>query len=629
MLRRRLRSPRLEAPYGHRGGGPGTRSRKPLVVAALLLALAAPAPSALAAFRGPPATGATPAGAPLVLISGGRTFDWTALAAVARWGAPASSHNLGGAARKHRGRALRRHNHRSAGGRAHRRTPAARRGHGHSLTSHRRGHARHLGARHHPARGRHLGRARKLGQRGHLRRVRHPSGRRRVLKRHPHHRKRTLATLVRGSAPVAVPAATATLQQSPVEPPPPPNEMAVGVDAGGWGPSAFSDIAGAVKTVRLNANFATDSEVGGAAAAGVRVGSWLFGTGGTIGSINPAAMAAEIVAVFKRYGKGGTFWAGKTDLGSTAVELLNEPGNPYFWSDATNYAAYAALSRVVHAALEASFAPANRPKLLLSYDGGFAGSEYGRAIFAAGAVADGVTVHPYGGKSNPAGSAEGHRERAVQAHSETGLPVYVTEIGWPTASGQPPTGDSLQWTEQQQAENIKKFITWADETKYVAMVVIFNYVDYGSNDWYGIERKDRSHKLSYSALAEASTHAAPVLPAAETPVVTPPSTTVTAPSTAGTPAAGPSGAQPATGPPPVAPPLTAVMELGRGAPGGVLLEEGPASESQPSSAGPASPGTGQNAVRGSRPVGVPHRRSHRHRAAARHLRVKRWNLWMG
>jgi hypothetical protein len=279
--------------------------------------------------------------------------------------------------------------------------------------------------------------------------------------------------------------------------------MTVAVDAGGWGSGAFADIAGAVRAVRLNARFATDSEVGGAAAAGVRVGSWLFGTGGSIGSINPAGMAAEIVAVFKRYGRGGTFWAGRPDLGSTAVELLNEPGNPYFWSDAGNFAGYVALSRVVHAALEANFAPANRPKLLLSYDGGFAGSEYGRAIFAAGAVADGVTVHPYGGKSNPEQSALGNRPRVEQAHAGTGLPVYVTEIGWPTAVGQSPTGDSLQWSEAQQAENITRFIRWSRETKYVAMVVIFNYVDYGTNDYYGIERKDRTHKLSYTALPNA------------------------------------------------------------------------------------------------------------------------------
>jgi hypothetical protein len=236
----------------------------------------------------------------------------------------------------------------------------------------------------------------------------------------------------------------------------------------------------------------------------VRVASWVFGTGGSIAAINPVALAAEIVGVFKRYGRGGSFWAGRPDLGGTAVELLNEPGNPYFWSDASDFAAYAALSRVVHAALEANFAPVNRPKLLLSYDGGYGGSEYGRAIFAAGAVADGVTVHPYGGKTNAGTSAEGHRDRAVQAHAETGLPVYITEIGWPTAVGQPATGDSLQWTEAQQAENIRNFIAWARETKYVAMVVIFNYVDYGSNDYYGIERKDRSHKTSYTTLHEIS-----------------------------------------------------------------------------------------------------------------------------
>jgi hypothetical protein len=316
------------------------------------------------------------------------------------------------------------------------------------------------------------------------------------------HRRPAAPTIIRALSPVALPATTSSPQPAVAAQPAPASGMVVALDAGGWGPNAFTDIAGAVRAVRMESRFASDSEVGGAAAAGVRVGSWLFGGGGSIGAINPAAIAGEIVSVFKRYGKGGTFWAGRTDLGATDAELLNEPGNPYFWSDSTNYAAYANLSRVVHAALEANFPPAIRPKLLLSYDGGFGGDEYGRAIFAAGAVADGVTVHPYGGKSNPAISALGHRERATQAHAETGLPVYVTEIGWPTAVGQSPTGDSLQWTEQQQAENIKSFVRWAQETKYIAMVVIFNYIDYGSNDWYGIERRDHSHKPSFAALGE-------------------------------------------------------------------------------------------------------------------------------
>jgi len=32
-------------------------------------------------------------------------------------------------------------------------------------------------------------------------------------------------------------------------------------------------------------------------------------------------------------------------------------------------------------------------------------------------------------------------------------------------------------------------------------VTIFNYRDYGSNDWYGIESASGAHKLGYDALA--------------------------------------------------------------------------------------------------------------------------------
>jgi hypothetical protein len=53
---------------------------------------------------------------------------------------------------------------------------------------------------------------------------------------------------------------------------------------------------------------------------------------------------------------------------------------------------------------------------------------------------------------------------------------------------QPATGDSLQWTELEQAQNIFNFVTWSAKTGYVAAVTIFGYRDYGTNDWYGVER---------------------------------------------------------------------------------------------------------------------------------------------
>jgi hypothetical protein len=297
----------------------------------------------------------------------------------------------------------------------------------------------------------------------------------------------------------------------PVSPPPPreepqtPSNMTVSLDIGGWAwASAIHDEAGAVHYVRSSyKHFNSDSQMELLANAGVTLMP-LFGEGGTLAGYDNSTFFNEIVTWFKRYGKGGTFWAGRpVDLGATTAELINEPGNPYFYPDYNNIQLYADITKAVHGALEANFAAPVRPKLLVSYDGGFNGSAYGRAIFAAGAAADGVTVHPYGGHGS--GSALGGRERVTQAHSETGLPVYVTEVGWPTAVGQPATGDSLQWTEQQQAENITSFIQWARSLGYVGDVTYFNYADYGSNDFYGIVNAGgTSHKLAYDALKAAS-----------------------------------------------------------------------------------------------------------------------------
>jgi hypothetical protein len=281
--------------------------------------------------------------------------------------------------------------------------------------------------------------------------------------------------------------------------------MAIGLDIGGWTwESAIRDEAGAVRYVRSSyKHFSSDAQMALLASAGVKLLP-LFGEGGTLASYDNATFVNEIVSWFKRYGKGGTFWAGRpVDLGATTAELINEPGNPYFYPDYANHRLYAEITKAVHSALETNFAAANRPKLLVSYDGGFNGSEYGRAIFAAGAVADGVTVHPYGGHGSS--SAEGNRERVVQAHGETGLPVYVTEVGWPTALGLLPTGDSLQWSEQQQAENLTNFIGWARAQGYVSDVTYFNYADYGLNDFYGIVHSNgQGHKLTYGVLKAAT-----------------------------------------------------------------------------------------------------------------------------
>jgi hypothetical protein len=272
--------------------------------------------------------------------------------------------------------------------------------------------------------------------------------------------------------------------EAPHEEPTPSSSMVVGLDTGGWGGSIFTElIAGGIGEFRVQQ----------AAAAGVPAGhvaSVVVGTGGTIGAINPSTYAAEVASV-----------AAKTH--PLAVEVLNEPSGPWFWSDPTNYSAYTRLAKAAH---EAAQKVTPSPAVLCTWDGGQSVDSFGRGIKAAGALpyCDGVVVHPYGGASGQHGGALGDRANVERAHSESGLPVYVTEIGWPTAVGQPSTGDSQQWTEAQQAANIKSFVAWARATGYVRMVIVFNGVDYGSNAWYGVERPNRTHKPSFQALAEAA-----------------------------------------------------------------------------------------------------------------------------
>ena len=266
--------------------------------------------------------------------------------------------------------------------------------------------------------------------------------------------------------------------------------LVVGVDTGGWAGGLISELASSgIDEFRVSSSVATAVN----AEAPGDVASIIFGEGGTIGSINPTAYAAEVAAV-------------SAAADPQSVEVLNEPGGSWFWSDPTDYSAYTKLAKAVHEALQALPAAA-RPQEICSWDGGEAGSDrFGQGIKAAGALpyCDGVTVHPYGGASGGDGGAKGNRPNVERAHSESGLPVYVTEIGWPTDTGGPATGDSQQWTEAQQAENMKSFATWAQSTGYVKMVLFFNAVDYGTNTLYGIEKANRQHKQSYNTLAALS-----------------------------------------------------------------------------------------------------------------------------
>jgi len=301
---------------------------------------------------------------------------------------------------------------------------------------------------------------------------------------------------------------------------PAPGGMWVGIGDGNFG--GYPDINGVVNYVREEDDSASDVALW--ASAGIKVindisgdiGVPGYGSGaqqhydtGGVSAINATDWANNAVSWYSSLPSSS-----RADV--VAIEVLNEPYGSWFWGpnaeSQTNATAYVILLETVHAAFAAAFPGGNYPPLLANWGDSTWGPEvWGSKPATVDSYISGVIVHPYGGTGvSQAQSALGNRALVTAAYNATGLPVYVTEVGWPTAVGQPPTGDSLQWTEQEQAENIYNFVDWARSTGYVNAVMIFTFRDYGTNNFYGIEQwsnpagPNGSLKPSYYALQEAA-----------------------------------------------------------------------------------------------------------------------------
>lgn len=305
--------------------------------------------------------------------------------------------------------------------------------------------------------------------------------------------------------------ASVTVNVSAVSTPPPTGggssggnaAMIVGLDIGNFGSNGVNDIKGVVGYARLDPS--RSAALSYYKTAGIKTIPNFTGnytTSGVSGLGDPVSWASSTLSKYKSFGCDPTQ--------CPAIEVLNEPGGTWFWGSnalsQTNADAYAKLVKAVYDAFHGSYG-SNAPKILATYDGASGsngvttwGDRWWNSSYVDRTKVDGIIVHPYGGTSNRTASALGNTGLVTTAHTKTNKPIYVTEVGWPTAVGQSNTGDSFQWSEADQATNIYNFINWARGTGYVNATIIFNYRDYGTNAYYGITRPDGSHKPSYNAL---------------------------------------------------------------------------------------------------------------------------------
>lgn len=231
------------------------------------------------------------------------------------------------------------------------------------------------------------------------------------------------------------------------------------------------------------------------------------------------------------------------------IEVLNEPGGRWFWGGTSgsrcssknpsmcqdNADQYAEILRDTFEAFKSTYGSSS-PILLASYDGGYRTSiDWGTEVWSnyrgSGHIdvsdyVGGITVHPYGTDGSAAPANLGSINAAYAA---TGLPVYVTEIGWSTDAAscaarheatpcepdpsKPNTPE--QWSETQQAQNYYNFVRWVEGawglgpgvSADVVQVIAYSYGDAGPNLMFGVvenpHAKHVARKPAWVALEEA------------------------------------------------------------------------------------------------------------------------------
>ncbi len=310
--------------------------------------------------------------------------------------------------------------------------------------------------------------------------------------------------------------------------------MIVGLQtANAWGQSVATDTAKIVNYVRIE-DGRSPTSISIWKNAGVKVDYSIAGsytTGGVYGLIGSPKAKTQTVdgktvvveTAFDATARLARAWADKQvqnyqNAGCDTnwcpmVEVLNEPAGTWFWGSNAfkdpNTGAYAAVVNATYDAFHAKYG-SSAPKILATVDGSYNNGDpvqFGKGWWTAKIdnkvvsnhdKVDGIIVHPYGGKSSKSSSALGNRDLVNKAYDFTKASgdtkqVYVTEVGWPTATDEAATGDSLQWTEAEQANNLYNFINWARDSGRVDAVMYFQYRDYTTSDcknymWYGVTR---------------------------------------------------------------------------------------------------------------------------------------------
>jgi hypothetical protein len=231
-----------------------------------------------------------------------------------------------------------------------------------------------------------------------------------------------------------------------------------------------------------------------------------------------ADFAAYAEALARRYGRGGTYWQSHPQLSQlpvTAYEIWNEPNLVAFWQPSPDPARYASLYLAARAAVHRADPQA------VALVGGLnrEASGYLTAMFTArpdlrGSI-DAVGYHPYATDAEGVFRLVRNLRRHLDDAGATSVPLWITEVGWPTQGTGNLSADALP--DPTRAANLS-LVTDALLTSNCGVKAITPYTwataerdPEHDEDWLGLYNVDASPTqagLAYSAAAARNASAA-------------------------------------------------------------------------------------------------------------------------
>jgi exo-beta-1,3-glucanase (GH17 family) len=225
-----------------------------------------------------------------------------------------------------------------------------------------------------------------------------------------------------------------------------------------------------------------------AVAAGQVPGLVVFMNGGTNQDENPPSSVSAFASMVRS--------ACLAHPQILAVEVGNEPYFGSGWS----HSYYVSLLQAVFNALQGTGV-----KTVAAFNDN---GNWDLGVAGAGGMAycDYVSTHCYGANYNQTiqSSLDFTKARINRARNNSGKPVVIGELGWPTGAGvYADTPDSHQWTLSEQNTLLTQFCQWVVTIPWVAQYWIYNAVDQNGNPWqYGIQEEGPgTKKPSYATAA--------------------------------------------------------------------------------------------------------------------------------